>query len=150
MKNNTVKIDNRELLGKLVHIAVPIAIQGVVSAPLEVAFKATQQTRIPMIVSTVVFSTNTFLNYVFIFGKFGAPAMGVAGAALATAIARGAEVFINVAAASYQAAAAINSIFSFAAFFVGDAALILGGASLGEGNKDYAFALAGNPPVKPL
>lgn len=31
---------------------------------------------------------NTFLNWVLIFGKFGAPKMGVAGAALATVIAR--------------------------------------------------------------
>ena len=59
-----------------------------ISAPLEMAFKATQQTSVPMITSTVVFSTNTFLNFVLIFGKFGAPKLGVAGAALATAIAR--------------------------------------------------------------
>ena len=38
-----------------------------VSVPLEMAFKATQQTRVPLIVSTVVFSTNTCLNYIFIF-----------------------------------------------------------------------------------
>ena len=31
---------------------------------------------------------NIFFNYMFIFGKFGAPAMGVVGAALATLIAR--------------------------------------------------------------
>lgn len=37
---------------------------------------------------------NTFLNYIFIFGKFGAPALGVAGAALATTISRMAEVVI--------------------------------------------------------
>ena len=66
------------------------------SVPLEMAFKATQQTRVPLIVSTVVFSTNTCLNYIFIFGKFGAPAMGVAGAALATAIARFLEVLISL------------------------------------------------------
>lgn len=37
---------------------------------------------------------NTFLNYVFIFGNFGAPRMGVAGAALATTFARISEVVI--------------------------------------------------------
>ena len=37
---------------------------------------------------------NTFLNYVFIFGNFGAPALGVSGAALATTISRMAEVAI--------------------------------------------------------
>lgn len=172
-----------------------------ISIPLEMAFKATQQTRIPLIISTVVFGSNTFLNYVFIFGKFGAPEMGVAGAALATTIARFLEIFIAVAIcmrhkncfrgpirdfflwdkqlikrviknalpttlnellwsigqtmyvaafsrmgttayAAYQAAAAINSIFTFAAFGVGDAALILIGEKLGQGDKAYTYALA--------
>lgn len=170
------------------------------SVPLEMAFKATQQTRVPLIVSTVVFSTNTCLNYIFIFGKFGAPAMGVAGAALATAIARFLEVLISLifahrksncfhgsyreffgwkkemvlrivknsmpttlnellwsvgqsmyvaafsrigttAYAAYQAAASINSIFSFAAFSVGDAALILVGEKLGEGKREETYSL---------
>ena len=170
------------------------------SVPLEMAFKATQQTRVPLIVSTVVFSTNTCLNYIFIFGKFGAPAMGVAGAALATAIARFLEVLISLifahrksncfhgsyrdffgwkkemvlrivknsmpttlnellwsvgqsmyvaafsrigttAYAAYQAAASINSIFSFAAFSVGDAALILVGEKLGEGEREHTYIL---------
>ena len=170
-------------------------------APLEMAFKATQQTRIPLIISAVTFTTNTCLNYVLIFGKFGAPAMGVAGAATATAISRCLEVVVSLyfagrkgynlrgpisdyfgwskefvlrvlknarattanellwslgtsmyvaafsrmgttAYASYQAAASIQNIFNFAAFSVGDAALILIGQKLGEGDKDYAYALA--------
>ena len=64
------------------------------SAPLEMAFKASQQTRVPMITSTVVFTTNTLLNYILIFGKFGAPRLGVAGAALATATARCLDVIL--------------------------------------------------------
>ena len=64
------------------------------SAPLEMAFKASQQTRVPMITSTVVFTTNTLLNYVLIFGKFGAPKLGVAGAAIATATARCLDVIL--------------------------------------------------------
>lgn len=67
-----------------------------ISGPLEMSFRATQQTKVPLVVSVATFSTNTFLNYVFIFGKFGAPSLGVAGAALATAIARVLEVLINV------------------------------------------------------
>ncbi len=43
---------------------------------------------------------NTFLNWVLIFGKFGAPKMGVAGAALATVIARFIELIITVVYAS--------------------------------------------------
>ncbi|MDD6043634.1 MAG: MATE family efflux transporter [Eubacteriaceae bacterium] len=171
-----------------------------VSIPLEMAFKATQQTRVPMVISIVVFTTNTSLNYVFIFGKFGAPAMGIAGAALGTAVARGLEMMIalaflnrksnvfrghikeffgwekqmvfriaknaapttinevlwaigqsmyvaafarigTTAYASYQAASSINSIFSFAAFSIGDAALILVGEKLGEGKPEETYIL---------
>lgn len=171
-----------------------------VSVPVEMAFKATQQTRIPLIISAVVFSTNTFLNYIFIFGNFGAPKLGVAGAALATTIARTLEIIIGVyfvmrkkncfhgpikdyigwkkdmvvrivknampttinellwsvghsmyvaafsrigttAYAAYQAAASINSIFSFAAFSVGDAALVLVGETIGKGNKEETYEL---------
>lgn len=63
-----------------------------VSLPFEMALRATQQTQIPLYVSLVAFVTNTFLNYVFIFGNFGAPALGVQGAALATSIARGVQM----------------------------------------------------------
>lgn len=44
--------------------------------------------------------TNIFLNWIMIFGKFGFPAMGVAGAALATSISRALEV---IACAVYAA-----------------------------------------------
>lgn len=63
-----------------------------VSLPFEMALRATRQTQIPLYVSLVAFVTNTFLNYVFIFGNFGAPALGVQGAALATSIARGVQM----------------------------------------------------------
>ncbi len=63
-----------------------------VTQPFTVALRATQQTRLPLYASVVAIVTNTFLNYVLIFGKFGAPALGVAGAALATAIARTLEM----------------------------------------------------------
>ncbi len=59
-----------------------------VSLPFEVSLRSTQQTKIPLYVSLVAFASNTFLNYVFIFGNFGAPALGVQGAAIATSIAR--------------------------------------------------------------
>ena len=59
-----------------------------VTVPMTAALRATQQTKLPLYISIVAFSTNTFLNYVFIFGHFGAPRLGVAGAALATVFAR--------------------------------------------------------------
>lgn len=54
----------------------------------EISLRATQQTHLPLIASIAAFCTNTSLNYVFIFGHFGAPALGVKGAATATVIAR--------------------------------------------------------------
>lgn len=59
-----------------------------VTVPFTSALRATQQTTKPLMISSIAFVANTFLNYVFIFGKFGAPAMGIVGAALATVIAR--------------------------------------------------------------
>jgi len=170
------------------------------SFPLEMGFKTTQQTKVPMVISIVVFSTNVCLNYILIFGKFGAPALGVAGAAVGTAIARLLEVGISItfaarksncfhgplksffgwnrdmilrmlknsapttlnefmwqlgqsmyvaafarigttAYAAFQAAASINSLFTHAAFSIGDATLILIGEKLGEGKKDEAYVL---------
>ncbi|HKM04170.1 MAG TPA: MATE family efflux transporter [Lachnospiraceae bacterium] len=47
----------------------------------------------PLISSSFAFVLNLGCNYIFIFGKFGAPAMGVEGAALGTLIARIFEFF---------------------------------------------------------
>lgn len=51
---------------------------------------------LPMIASTIALVTNTFMNYVLIFGHFGAPALGVEGAALATLFARILEASIII------------------------------------------------------
>lgn len=48
--------------------------------------RATERVNPPLITSFIAVALNTFLNYVLIYGKFGAPAMGVRGAALATFI----------------------------------------------------------------
>ena len=172
-----------------------------VSAPLEMAFKATQQVKIPMTISTVIFFTNITINYILIFGKFGFPALGVAGAAIGTISSRIIEVVMNsyfafrskneflgkagsyfgwdrelikriiknatpttvneffwsfgqtmyvaafsristTAYAAYQAANSIFNIFNFAAFSIGDAALILIGEKLGEGDMEYTWKLS--------
>lgn len=46
------------------------------------------QVRVPLYTSIAAFFVNVGANYIFIFGKFGAPKMDVAGAALGTLIAR--------------------------------------------------------------
>ena len=89
-----------------VKIGSPCFLCIAIAVPFETALRATQQTHIPLFVSIAVFSSNTFLNYVFIFGHFGAPKMGVAGAALATTIAR----IIQVAAIIFMVFARKNKI----------------------------------------
>ncbi|MSS43112.1 MATE family efflux transporter [Anaerosalibacter bizertensis] len=53
-----------------------------------VAARSIGQARMPMVVSAISFVTNTFFNYLLIFGKFGFPRLGVKGAAYGTLIAR--------------------------------------------------------------
>jgi putative MATE family efflux protein len=52
-------------------------------------------TKMGMAVLMTSMATNTFLNWIFIFGKLGAPALGVKGAALATLISRVIELAIT-------------------------------------------------------
>jgi len=65
-----------------------------ITVPLTSALRATHQTRIPLFISAIALCLNTFLCYVFIFGNFGAPELGVAGAALATVFARIVELLL--------------------------------------------------------
>ncbi|CAG7840503.1 multidrug transporter MatE [Clostridium novyi B str. ATCC 27606] len=60
------------------------------------ALRGIQNTVVPMIASFVGLITNGILNYIFIFGKLGFPAMGVKGAAIATVIARMVESLIII------------------------------------------------------
>ena len=54
------------------------------------------ETVAPMFASAIAVAVNLIGNYILIFGKCGAPALGVAGAALATVIARYVEFFYIV------------------------------------------------------
>lgn len=58
------------------------------------ALRCTGIAKPPMFASLIGVLTNAFLNWIFIFGNLGAPVMGVAGAALATSIARLVETAI--------------------------------------------------------
>lgn len=58
--------------------------------------RETGQTLTPMIAGIISVIVNTTLNYILIFGKFGAPTLGVEGAAIATVIARFIEAGIII------------------------------------------------------
>ena len=184
-----------------VRIGAPTFLLVPLTMAFTVALRATQQTMQPLIASAAALGLNTFMNYVLIYGAFGMPAMGIAGAALATVISRAVEfsiifylVFIRKnaiagplkeffgfkgelaarivrnalpttinetmwgmgtalyvaafarisisAGAAVQACNTINSLFSMAAFSVGDAVLILVGQKLGEGKTDEAWKMS--------
>lgn len=67
-----------------------------VSMALQIGIKGTARTKIPLFMSFFALCVNGILNYILIFGKFGFPAMGVAGAALATVISRFAEMILTI------------------------------------------------------
>jgi putative MATE family efflux protein len=58
-----------------------------------IILRSVGQVQIPLISSIAAFFINVFFNWVFIFGKLGAPRMEIAGAALGTLIARIFELF---------------------------------------------------------
>lgn len=60
------------------------------------SLRETGHPTLPMVAGLIAVATNLALNYVLIFGKFGAPALGVVGAAVATVISRFVELFIVV------------------------------------------------------
>ncbi len=76
---------NIMLLGLL-----PFAMTNVYASTL----RECSQPAIPLFASIAATMINLILNYVLIFGHFGFPALGVAGAAIATVIARYAELLI--------------------------------------------------------
>ena len=82
--------DNRVIaLGSAyLRIAVFSYLPSTLSGCISSALRAMGETKIPLKVSIVSVLTNTFLNYVLIFGNFGMMALGVEGAAIATLIAR--------------------------------------------------------------
>ena len=83
---------------------------------LSSALRSTGQPSIPMYASLIGVLCNAVLNWVFIFGNLGAPKMGVAGAALATTIARIIEfIYIlgNVYIGKNIVAANVRELFDF-------------------------------------
>lgn len=69
-----------------------------ISLTLSSSIRTIERPTLPLVVSIVSLCTNTCLNYIFIFGHFGAPALGVEGAAIATTITRIIELIIVVVA----------------------------------------------------
>ncbi len=80
----------REYLNMMLWGMLPFAISNAYASTLRETGNAT----IPMVASICAVLVNLILNYLLIFGHLGLPAMGVRGAALATAISRVVELLI--------------------------------------------------------
>lgn len=72
--------------------ALPFAIAQAYASSL----RETKDRIIPLIATLVAVAVNLALNYTLIFGHFGAPALGIKGAAIATVVARFAECIILI------------------------------------------------------
>ncbi len=74
---------------------MPVCLASTVTA----ALRGVGDTKTPMIYNTVANVVNLILNYMLIYGKFGCPQMGVAGASLATVLGQLVAFFIAMGAA---------------------------------------------------
>jgi Na+-driven multidrug efflux pump len=74
-----------------------------VSITLECGFRAMRDTRTPLAVAVVVTAVKTATNYLLIFGPFGLPKLGLAGAGIATLVAQ--TVAVLLLASSMKVAA---------------------------------------------
>lgn len=68
-------------------IAMTLLLSGI-SSTATYLLRSVGEVKVPLIGSAVAFAANIFFNWVFIFGKFGAPRMELVGAAVGTIIAR--------------------------------------------------------------
>lgn len=85
-------IYGRDYLFVMAFGLVPFAIVQSYSSTL----RETGETMLPMKAGIIAVIVNLVFNYILIFGKFGAPALGVVGAAAATVLSRFVECFIVV------------------------------------------------------
>ena len=83
--------------------------------------RATNKVKAPVFISIIAILVNVVLNYTLIYGKFGAPRLGVQGAAIATVVARVVEC-ISILSVVYiskgPAAAKIKELVSFDKDFI--------------------------------
>ncbi len=84
---------------RIVGLAYPMQVFAVAMSAL---LRSTERVRIPLYASIASVVTNMFLNWVLIFGRFGLPAMGVQGAALATVISAAVNALVILVLAKVQ------------------------------------------------
>ncbi|MBQ9951241.1 MAG: MATE family efflux transporter [Clostridia bacterium] len=102
MKIYTDKVSIQEIGVKYLRIvgfAYPMQVFAVAMSSL---LRSTERVKIPLYASIASVVTNMALNWVLIFGRFGLPAMGVQGAALATVISAAVNALVILVLAKIQ------------------------------------------------
>ena len=81
---------------KYLRVSLPCYILVCCSLIATMILRNIRKIRVPLYASIGAFFINIFFNWIFIFGKLGAPAMGISGAALGTLLSRIFECFAMV------------------------------------------------------
>ena len=79
-----------------VRLMLFVGLQMSISVCIATSLRDTGEVRTPLVISVIATCINTFFNWVLIYGHFGAPALGVRGAALATVTARSIELLLYI------------------------------------------------------
>ena len=114
------------------------------------ALRSTEQTKLPLYGSLLGVALNIILNWIFIFGKFGSPVMGVAGSALATSLARLVEMLFIIGIvymSKNKVAAKIKEMFNYklstlATYFKTSWSVIVNELIFSAGTAAYSVAYA--------
>ena len=76
-------------------VIAPAFFLNMVSMTVLGAFRSMENPRVGLVILSLSMGVNTLLNYMLIFGKFGAPELGVQGAAFATLVSRALEILLT-------------------------------------------------------
>ena len=96
----TVNTDAEAIIDQAVRYSRAVAASGVFmvfSQALASSLREIEIVRPPLVISIIATLINTLFNYILIYGHFGAPRLEVAGAGIATVIARAAELAMFIA-----------------------------------------------------
>ena len=144
---------------RIVGFAYPLQVIAMAASAL---LRSIEQVKIPLYGGIASVVANCFFNYLFIFGKFGLPKMGAAGAAVGTVMAGIVNVLILVVCILYKRIPYVlefsrhfrwskiyikqylEKCFPIIAFFSGfsNAASVLVGKEVGAGNHEVAYQRA--------
>lgn len=107
-------------------IVAPSYPLAAISFVFSISLRGVERVRLPLVATVISLTVNAILNYVLIFGAFGAPAMGVDGAAVATVVSRLIEAAIVITGAYTQKTAVAGSLKEFTSWGSGFITRFLG------------------------